>query len=358
MNTNILKRLLFLLAILQPLRTNASAERRQSLLGSTTDIVVVKNHIWVLENGGQITVYTTDGAKVQMASLRGIQAQLIAKAGDDIVAQTGQQLQKWSSKDSTWRVIGKLPVDAFALAVTSQNLVFAITTKGVLDVTTGKSYLPGSSPNDQLRQLKELGNPSACFLDKEDTIWLGFGYGEWGGNIFAYDTQNKKLSNLAFNSFEINLHPIKSFFQLPSGVGTSSGLQHMFNSGAVAEFKNQSAQLLYDSWNDRDTSTTRQIPFRTTTPYVGPATYDTATNTIYVYSNLGVYKGSYGTNLSRFTSWEKVFQPKLRWRNGQPDAVGSPMNVLKMLSLGNGKLVLLTQNDGVGIWDGQAFKLL
>ncbi|WBA43204.1 hypothetical protein [Hymenobacter canadensis] len=358
MNTRIIKQLFFLLAVILPLRSNASTEWRQPLLGSAADIVVVKNHIWVLDNGGQITVYTTGGAKVQMASLRGIQAQLIAKAGDDIVAQTDQQLQQWSSKDSTWRVIGKLSVNAFALAVTSRNHIFAITEKGVLDVATGKSYLPDSSPNNQLRELKKLDKPAACFLDKDDTIWLGFGYGEWGGNIFAYDTQHKKFTNLAFNSFAINLHPIKSFFQLPSSVGTSSGLQHMSNSGAVAEFRNQSAQVLYNSRNDRDTSTTRQPAFRTTTPYVGPATYDTATNTIYVYSNLGVYKGSYGTNLSRFTSWTQVFQPKLHWRNGQPDAVGSPMNVLKMLSLGNGKLVLLTQNDGVGIWDGQAFKLL
>ncbi|TYZ05899.1 hypothetical protein FY528_20330 [Hymenobacter lutimineralis] len=358
MNAKILKQLLLLFAVILPLRSNAFTEWRQSLLGSAADIVVVKNRIWVLNNGGQITVYTTDGAKVQMASLRGIQAQLIAQAGDDIVAQTGQQLQLWSSKDSTWRVVGKLAVNAYALAVTSRNHIFAITNKGVLDVVMGQTHLPDSSPNNQLRELKELGKPSACFLDKDDNIWLGFGYGEWGGNIFAYDTQHQKFTDLKFNSFNITLHPIKSFFQLPFSIGTSSGLQHMSNSGAVAEFRNQSAQLLYSSWNDRDTSATSQPSFRSNAPYVGPAAYDAGTNTIYVYSNLGVYKGSYGTNLSRFTSWKKVFHPKLHWRNGQPDAVGSPMNVLKLLSLGNGKLVLLTQNDGVGIWDGQAFKLL
>ena len=34
------------------------------------------------------------------------------------------------------------------------------------------------------------------------------------------------------------------------------------------------------------------------------------------------------------------------------------MNVVQMLTLGEGRLVLLTQEDGIGIWDGRTFKLL
>ena len=350
--------LLLLLAVLLPLRGNALINGRSIHLNKSQDIIVIKNHIWVFDESGRIEVYTANGTKVSVASLSDIRAQLITAAGNDVVAQVGTKIQRWSSQDSTWHIVGKLSADAFALIITSKQLVFAITDKGILDVASGKNYLPDKSPNDQLDTIENLGKSSACFLDKEDNIWLGFGYGEWGGNIFAFDTQRGKFAALKFNSFRINLHPIKSFFQLNSGVGTSSGLQHMSNSGAITEFKNQSAQLIYDSWHDRDTSATKQPFFSNATPYIGPAVYEPGSNNLYVYSNLGVYKGQYGTDLSRFTAWEKVFQPKLHWRNGQPDAVGSPMNMLKMLSLGNGKLVLLTQNDGVGLWDGKTFNLL
>lgn len=340
----------WLICIVYPLFVHSPESRAQSLLGGYRDLIIVKNHVWGLTKGGSIKVYKSDGQEVKVASASGVSAELITNAGNDVVVQTGAKIQQWSSTDSTWRVIGNLRSSAFALVVNSKHHVFAITDKGVLDVAANKILLPASSPNDQLTKFTSLRKPATCFLDSQDNIWLGFGYGEWGGNVFTYDTQHHRFIDLKFNDFQISLHPIKSFFQLKASVGASSGLQHMMNSGALAEFNNFSARTLYDTWAARDTS----IPV----PYIGPAVYEPETDLIYFYSNLGVFEGKYSADLSRLTNWKKIFEPKLHWQNGQPDAVGSPMNVLKMLSLGNGKLVLLTQNDGLGLWDGKTFKLI
>jgi hypothetical protein len=57
-------------------------------------------------------------------------------------------------------------------------------------------------------------------------------------------------------------------------------------------------------------------------------------------------------NLSKIQDWETIVKPQLHWRSGQPDAVGSPMNVLKIIPIDKTKFAILTQNDGIGFYDG------
>jgi hypothetical protein len=329
------------------------------ILGGQQDLMLVKNRIWVLKTDGHIKVCNADGTEVGIKSVRGVRAKLIANNGNDVIAQIGSEIRQWSSADSTWQTINKLPIDAFALLANSQRKIFAITKKGILDISTKETLLPTHGPNHQRSIISTFERPSAYFIDNQDNIWLGFGYGEWGGNVFTYNTQQRKYIDLTFNDFIIELSPIKSFFQLQSSVGSSAGLQHMMNSGSITEFNKFSAKVVYDTNAEGDKLTkAKAIVNWSNMPYIGPATYDQEAHCLYFYSNKGVFKGDYSANLSKLSNWQKLFEPKLHWRYGQRDAVGSQMNVLKMLSLGKNKLVLLTQNDGVGIWDGKTFKLI
>jgi hypothetical protein len=323
------------------------------------ELLVVNQQLWHLAANGKISVYDVRGAKQVIPSVQKITAKHIANDGQDVIAQIGATLQRWSSSDKTWHEIGALTTPVFGLAVSSTHHVYAVTPKGVCDISQNTFLLPAASPNHQIRQSKQLAAPATYFMDAQDNLWLGYGYGEWGGNIFTYSTKLHKFVDLQFNNFPITLNPIKSFFQLKDAVGVSSGLQHMMNNGAIATFRNFSAQPVYSSNSDIDTvSQESRRKSISEWPYIGPATYEAGSEQIYFYANKGVFKGKADRDLSKLRNWQWVFTPKLHWRNGQPDAVGSPMNVLKMLSLGDGKLVLLTQNDGVGIWDGSSFKLL
>ena len=347
---------LALIAFVLPIFTSCAAD--VPLSKNYREILVVKHQLWVLTAAGKIEVYDADGNKQHLPLVESVSAYHLAVDGDNVVAQIGPTLQRWNSGAAAWETVGKLTRNVFGIVVNSQHQVFAITDMGVLDVATGYSKMPASSPNNQLRQLSGFEAPAAYFLDNQDNLWIGFGYGEWGGNIFTYATRKGKFIELKFNKFEINLRPIKSFFQFNASVGVSSGLQHMSNSGTVASFQNLNAQLIYDSQVDIDTTAKNKQTSWENQPYIGPATYEPQTDCLYFYSNKGVFKGKSTANLSKLSNWQLVFMPKLHWRSGQRDAVGSPMNVLKMLSLGDGKLVLLTQNDGVGIWNGSTFKLL
>jgi hypothetical protein len=354
-------KLVFLLAVLlastapKPPATPAKA-RSTGAAAAAREMIVVNQQLWCLTAAGKIVVYNTQGAKQKLPSVQQVTAQHIANDGTDVIAQLGTKLQRWNSSTGTWQELGNLTVRVFALAASSAHRVYAITPKGVWDISQNAFHLPTASPNNQmLLPRKGFSAPDTYFMDAQDNWWLGYGYGEWGGNIFTYSTKSSKFVKLEFNNFPITLNPIKSFFQLKEEVGVSAGLQHMMNNGAIATFHHFSAHSIYRSEKDIDT-TSQESRWKSISelPYIGPA----SSGNIYFYANKGVFKGKAGRDLSKLRNWQLVFTPKLHWRNGQRDAVGSPMNVLKMLCLGDGKLALLTQDDGVGIWDGNSFNLL
>ncbi len=57
-------------------------------------------------------------------------------------------------------------------------------------------------------------------------------------------------------------------------------------------------------------------------------------------------------------NYELVITPKLNWKYGQPDVVGSPMNVLKLEILDENIFMFLFQNDGIGLFNGKDIIML
>jgi hypothetical protein len=92
--------------------------------------------------------------------------------------------------------------------------------------------------------------------------------------------------------------------------------------------------------------------------YIGPATFNPFNNSIYFYSQNGFFFGDKTNDLSKIENWEKVVSPNLTWKYGQPNAVGSPMNVLKLCIIDKTRFVFLSQNDGIGFYDGLKVTML
>ena len=218
-------------------------------------------------------------------------------------------------------------------------------------MVTKKFYFNGKSLNHQIHYKDKWGKPYCNYIDKNDIIWVGFGYGEWGGNLFVFQTSTRKFLDLSLDSFEITLFPIKSFFEDSSSLYISAGLQHMMTSGIIVKIDNLKASTLFSSeshWlnpEKRDSMIDGE--------YVGPATFNPYSNSIYFYSQNGIFFGEKTKDLSRTVNWEKVVSRNLTWKYGQPDAVGSPMHVFKICIVDKTKLVFLSQNNGVGFYDGQ-----
>ena len=190
-------------------------------------------------------------------------------------------------------------------------------------------------------------------MSPNDYIWLGYAHGEWGGELVVFNINEKKFVKINLDKFKITLNPIKSFFYARGEVYFSCGIDHMFSSGCIVRVSNFKCSNLFESkfYNKNDSTVVNG-------KYIGPATYNEKNEHIYFYCQDGIFAGNIRDNLSDSSAWKKVLAPTLSWEYGQPDAAGYSMNVLKMQFVPNGKLFMVTQNNGIGVFDGKIFKLL
>lgn len=68
-----------------------------------------------------------------------------------------------------------------------------------------------------------------------------------GGNLFVFETNSKEFKNVDLGNFQINLWPIKSFFEDSSSIYLSAGLQHMTTNGVIVKFEGLKASVLLES---------------------------------------------------------------------------------------------------------------
>lgn len=318
------------------------------------DIIVSNNIVWALTAHGTIKLFNaTNGSQIDKGISADTDIILITKdkAGNVVTANKRKEIKKFDQSRNAWKVIGKYDAEPFSILVSSKGSCFSITEKGIQDLTTNKFYFNSKSLNHQIHYKNKWSKPYCTYIDKHDIIWLGFGYGEWGGNLFSFETNNKKFLDLSLDGFDIELFPIKSFFEDSTSLYISAGLDHMMTSGIIVKIDNLKAEILYNSeshWlnqEKRDSMIDGE--------YIGPSTFSSYNNSIYFYSQNGIFLGDKSKDLSKSENWTKVISPKLSWKYGQPDAVGSPMNVLKLCIIDKARFVFLSQNNGIGFYDGQ-----
>lgn len=109
------------------------------------------------------------------------------------------------------------------------------------------------------------------------------------------------------------------------------------------QFDHLDARFVFASEDSRDRNENGE--------YIGPAAFNPSDHCIYFYSQNGIFKGNPEEDLTAIAKWRKVAPPKLTWTYWQPDAIGYSMNVLKMEFTRTNTLVLLTQSNGIGIFD-------
>jgi ligand-binding sensor domain-containing protein len=322
---------------------------------SYVDAIIKNNRLFALTSSGHINIFDTNtgtAIDTNIHTVSAITAIGTDRKGQIIVTEKNRNVDILDDNKLTFRKIFTSSALVYAIVFDQSNQLYLITGKGIVNIATRKIYLADSTFHLN-HQLRGWSKPSSVSMDTDDNIWVGSGYGEWGGDLFVFSTTEKKFIKPVLNKFRIELFPVKSIFNDGKSVYISCGLQHMMTSGCIVKFdKLQCSSVFFSEshWYKEKEMTEGE--------YIGPALYNNVDSCIYFYSQNGIFKGSHKNDLSNISAWTKVASPKLHWTSGQPDAVGSPMNVLKMTFDGNGKLFLITQNDGIGVLEGQTFHLL
>ncbi|MBN1181946.1 MAG: hypothetical protein JXB49_06640 [Bacteroidales bacterium] len=325
------------------------------------DFVVSYKNIIGLTEKGELIIFDKENRRKTDNIDTPSKAVLLTKnrLGEIVVVDEKNRVNKYIKNKNTWEQIVNTKTNIFGVLFDSENTCYIITEDGIENTKSGKIYFSKNSLNHQIHYKNKWGKPYTYYIDNNNRIWIGFGYGEWGGNIFIFDTKKGEFLTPNYGEFEIELWPIKSFFETNDNVFVSSGLQHMMTSGILVKFDNLNATEFYESksdWSEPQGKDTIQNMIEG--EYIGPATFNKFNNSIYYYSQEGIKKGQLDNDLSKKGNWELVIKPKLHWKYGQPDAVGSPMNVLKLEILDENKLIFLSQNDGIGLFNGKELIML
>ncbi len=315
------------------------------------DFVIVQNTIWTLNKRGDLLAFSSEGAALpQKIHLASSGVSLHVAEGDTILAHAGGKVIVVNTRTLASKVVASLPDSVPLLARDKRRRLWAADDKGLMQVATGQTYVPDSTQN---RYYKWLPEPSASLLDASGRLWIGFGMGEWGGNLHVFNTETQRFEYVDFRKSEACLAPVKSFCQVADQVYMSCGVMHFLTFGCITRFAAEQPKPVLTSSYERNY---RTVDGQHAGEYLGPVVY--ANKALYYYSQNGVFKGELGSNLAKVENWKLLFKPRLHWTSGQRDAIGSPINVQKMAFTMDGKLVLLAPNDGIGVWNGSTFKIL
>ena len=326
------------------------------------DLTVTSQYIFGLTEKGQLTLFDkSNGKSIDKEVLNTSTILVIATDKNQklIIADKENLIKRYIEQNNSWEIISKYDGNIYGILFDSNNHCYLIAEKGIEDVQNHKLYFSNNSLNHQINYDNKWGQPYCFYMDRTDRIWLGFGYGEWGGNLIVFETATNQFLTPNLGTFEIALWPIKSFFEDSTSVYLSAGLQHMMTTGIIIRFDNLKAFTVFRSYKHWDFPTKNDIiKSWMDAEYIGPATFDKSNNSIYFYSQNGIFKGDKAKDLSKIGSWEFIIRPELHWDSGQRDAVGSPMNVSKVAIIDNEKFIFLSQHDGLGYFDGDKLTML
>jgi hypothetical protein len=319
------------------------------------DFVVADQQIWAVAKTGNLRIFDISTGE-PIGDTPQIDSPIIAIAKDrnsNIALGFGGKISVYNRNLKTWSILGPYENKILGIVFGASDACFLLTNKGIEDLRSRSLYFPDSSLNKQIHYHGNWFRDPVYYVDRENNIWIGFGYGEWGGDLFVFSTTNKKFIIPAMGRYEIDLNPVKSIFSDGNSVYLSAGMDHFDFSGSIVRFESFSATPLFISELHRGKDSAE-----INGEYIGPAAFNKSDHCIYFYSQNGIFKGNTGNDLSAIEKWQKVASPKLTWSYGQPDAVGYKMNVLKMEFADDNTLVFLTQANGIGILNNGKIALI
>jgi hypothetical protein len=335
---------------------NLEVKEKNSSNYNYKDFIIENNRIWGLTSVGTIQLFSAINGDQILFSPQNDSAILMLtmdRKGAIVIGDKSNSIKRYQKESNSWQKVLSVASPLLGITFDSKNNYYLITGKGIFDVASKIYVYPDSTLNHQIRHEVGWLRVPTYFTDKKDNIWIGFGHGEWGGELFIFSTVERKFITPDLDGFKIELNPIKSIFESDDHVFVTSGLMHFSTSGSIVQFDNYKAQIIFESPYQRK-NPHGSAPYDIVGgEYIGPGTYNANDSCIYFYSQNGVFKGSPRRDLSNIAYWTKVFEPQLHWSNVQQNAVGSPMNVLKLEFSSENKLVFVSQYDGIGIYDGK-----
>jgi len=372
--------------------TTTHAQNKKVYKSRYTDVLTKNDLIYALSKTHKLVVW--DMTKGDISYIKKEVSCIYTNKKNEVYCVTlDGEIQK-ETTTNLWKKVGAFTGTPFAILTTTTNKIASISSKGIK--YNKKYYMPKeknrigngmySFKNSKLRK------PQLTYIDQKDRIWISYDFGKFS-EVFIFDTKksafldHKPLSILdekkTFNSKEDYLkdyrkkqykkysyhvkkigkeyaykfptelplyYGIKSITQDKTGnYYFSEGLAYFHKKNGLYEYQTTTEKKFYKIIENSEASFKKQHEI------IGPVVYNNFNESLYYYSNYGVFK------LHKIASGyrnELIIDPNaLLYYKKISHSYESVMKVSKIIFMDDTRFVFLTKKYGFGYYDGESVNL-
>ena len=266
-----------------------------------------------------------------------------------VVAQSGE-IESYDPRRAVWTKRGTTTVEAKGIIPVDGN-IYLWTDSGMMDYKTGKLYENDSSYNSQIR---DSGlPPNAIAVDNDKNIWLSFNFGEWGGDLVVFSTQEERYLHPQLEDYDFNLLAIQAIlvgneevYLIPEG--------YSLKLAPILEVENLTSKVLFypKEKKEKVISEDGTDGYSLKRPFaISAGVIDNQENKIYIgtFDNK-IWEGDLSMDLSKESNWKEIANIN-HYLNDTTNGEFPLINNTSILKLGKMKgngFAFLHFEDGIG----------
>jgi hypothetical protein len=296
-------------------------------------VAVLGEHIVYLPQEGKVRVWRAGdlGADPEYArALASPPLRLLATGGGQLWGTDLARVYRWSAEAREWTSVGAFPARKEAvldLAVVGDRPV-AVYTSSIVELRTGKVH-----PLSKLKNACARGFRALAVHATGTHVWVGTGYGEWGGCLFGLDLERGHWVQF------------KDSFHYVTGI-TGDGQGHLWVSWSMSHFGANALLRVHRT----DATVELEHP-ELKSNYIQTIAWDEGSKVLY------------GIEQNRLVRFEKgqpvelVSLGQLPYAN-EPNAIGVSPGMTRLEVLGPGRLLLVHERLAPTVYtDGKLMTL-
>ncbi len=163
-------------------------------------MVIVNNKVWAITQNGSLKAFSaSDGTylNIDLDADTGINSIAKDETGHIFIITTRGAVKGLDVNNGRTTFINNIRTEPGQL-IACKNGLFNLNARGITDIKTNKTYLPDSSfTYNSVDWFSKV--PSAMITDSDNNIWIGYDHGEFGGQIFVFNTNKRSFVNIGLS---------------------------------------------------------------------------------------------------------------------------------------------------------------
>lgn len=325
--------------------------------GQLRDFAVYGDILYGRTRLGGIRRYHLSFPRLSARDLPPVEAQTEAMTTDHsgqlFVARSDNRIQRYDEKENRWADAGSFRGEAMDLFADSRNNLYMIAAEGVQEIASGESWYDDHSYNSGVRHDGKWDSMTATFMDRQDRIWMGFDYGEKGGNILVFDTRKKEFLKVGLSGLVVENLSFYSFWD--DGQAVYATAQNGKSQAPLSTIVRFDRQLKATAFLESGSVIHPEKENVTLKDMNGLLLFTGAENDQYFYlcAFQGLYRGRRSDDLSKEKNWEHLVNMKpFARRRQRATGYRDWFFITDMVVLPDNRVVFQTLHHSIGYFDG------